>query len=82
MRSTGIVRKLDSLGRVVLPIDLRRQFAIDPKVQLEIAVDGDCIVLSKHIEKCYICGSAEDVNVFEGKNICGGCIGVAKDLVK
>ena len=79
MKSTGIVRKVDELGRVVLPIELRRTLDIKPKDALEIYVDGEKIILKKHSPACIFCGEAEAVTYFKGKNICPLC---ASELVK
>ena len=74
MKSTGIVRKIDDLGRVVLPIELRRTLDIDVKDSLEIYVDGDNIVLHKYMPACIFCGSVDSIVEFKGKNICPDCI--------
>ena len=58
MKSTGIVRKVDELGRIVLPIELRRTMGIEVKDALEIYVDGDHIVLKKYEPSCVFCGNA------------------------
>ena len=74
MKSIGIVRKLDELGRVVIPIELRRTFNIAEKDSLEIFVDGDQIILRKYEPACVFCGSANDITHFKGKNVCQDCI--------
>lgn len=74
MKSTGIVRKVDELGRVVIPIELRRTLGIDEKDSLEIYVDGEKIILRKYEPACIFCGNAEDVLNYRGKNICEGCL--------
>ena len=73
MKTTGIVRKVDELGRIVLPIELRHNLHIDKNASLEIYVDGDSIVLKKYQPACIFCGSAEDVVNYQGRNICGAC---------
>lgn len=73
MKSTGIVRKVDELGRVVLPMELRRSLDIDPKDSLEIYVEGDSIILKKYEPCCIFCGEANDITSFKGKNICTHC---------
>ena len=73
MKSTGIVRKVDELGRVVLPIELRRTLNIDIKDSLEIYVESDSIILKKFEPSCIFCGSSEAVREFKGKNICNAC---------
>lgn len=74
MKSTGIVRPLDSLGRVVLPIELRRVLGLKPKDPVEIFVDGDYILLKKYQPSCVFCDSMEDITVYNGKNVCAECI--------
>lgn len=74
MKSTGIVRKVDELGRIVLPIELRRTLDIDFKDALEIYVDGNQIILKKYEPACVFCGDAKDVISYKGKNICKNCI--------
>ena len=74
MKSTGIVRKVDELGRIVLPIELRRTLDIAEKDTLEIYVDGTSIVLKKYQPSCVFCDSAKDVINFREKNICAACL--------
>ncbi len=74
MKSTGIVRKIDSLGRVVLPKELRRQLNIDEDSSLEIFVEGNSIVLKKYQPACVFCGEAKDVTNYKGHNICRHCL--------
>ena len=78
MKSTGIVRKVDELGRIVLPIELRRTLDIAEKDSLEIYVDGNSIVLKKYQPACIFCDDARDVINFKGKNVCASC---ARELV-
>ncbi|MHB8063382.1 MAG: AbrB/MazE/SpoVT family DNA-binding domain-containing protein [Ruminiclostridium sp.] len=73
MRATGIVRKVDELGRVVLPVELRRTFGIEEKDPLEIYVDGETIILKKYESACIFCENAKDVQAYKGKNICQSC---------
>ena len=74
MKSTGIVRKVDELGRVVIPIELRRTLDIAEKDSLEIYVDGDKIILRKYEPACVFCGNASGVENFKGKNVCRSCM--------
>ena len=74
MKSTGIVRKVDELGRVVIPIELRRTLNIEEKDSLEIYVDGEHIILKKYEPACIFCGNAKDVVQYKGKNICPICM--------
>lgn len=81
MKSTGIVRKVDELGRVVIPIELRRTLDIEEKDSLEIYVDGDKIILRKYEPACIFCGNADDVRIYKEKNICESCLEEMKSLV-
>ena len=74
MKSTGIVRKVDELGRIVLPIELRRTLDIAGKDALEIYVDEGTIILKKYEPSCIFCGNSKDVISFKGKNICPKCL--------
>ncbi|GAB6932029.1 MAG TPA: AbrB/MazE/SpoVT family DNA-binding domain-containing protein [Calditerricola sp.] len=73
MKSTGIVRKVDELGRVVIPIELRRTLGIGEKDALEIYVDGERIILKKYEPACIFCGNADNVTHYKGKVICRPC---------
>lgn len=74
MKSTGIVRKVDELGRIVLPIELRRTLDIAERDSLEIYVDGSSIVLRKYQPACVFCDDAKNVVNYKGKNVCPSCI--------
>ena len=74
MKSTGIVRKVDELGRIVLPIELRRTLGIEEKDRIEIFVDGESIILRKYQPACIFCDNARDIINYKGKNICPDCI--------
>ena len=74
MKSTGVVRKIDDLGRIVLPKELRRTLDIAEKDALEIFVDRDKIILKKYEPACIFCGNARDVVNYKGKNICQSCM--------
>lgn len=80
MKATGIVRKVDELGRIVLPIELRRTLDINIKDPIEIYVDGDYILLKKYEPACIFCGNAKDVKVIHGKNVCSNCVTEMQDL--
>ena len=73
MKATGIVRKVDELGRIVLPIELRRTLGIEIRDPLEIYVDGESIMLKKYQPACIFCGNARDVSGYKGKNVCANC---------
>lgn len=78
MKATGIVRRMDSLGRVVLPIELRRTLDISEKDALEIFVDGNMIVMKKYEPHCTLCGNSKELVQFKGKNFCASCIAQIK----
>ena len=73
MKATGIVRKVDELGRVVIPIELRRNLGIDIKDPLEIYVEGEHIIFKKYEPACIFCGNARNMTNFKGKNVCADC---------
>lgn len=74
MKSTGIVRKVDELGRIVLPIELRRTLDIEEKDQIEFYLEDDKLVLRKYEESCLFCASPRDLVTYLGKNVCVDCI--------
>jgi transcriptional pleiotropic regulator of transition state genes len=73
MKSTGIVRKLDDLGRIVLPVEIRRRFGLREGTYVEIEVDGDHIILSRMRELCVFCGRADDLLQFRDRRVCRPC---------
>lgn len=74
MKTTGIVRKVDELGRIVIPKEMRDKMGISCGDPIEIYVDSDKIILERYQDSCSICGSLESLNSFKGKNICASCI--------
>ena len=74
MKSTGIVRRIDGLGRFVLPIELRRLLELDTDSSIEIFTDDDAIILKKYQPSCIFCGEARDVTPYMGRNICAACL--------
>ena len=73
MKSTGIIRRMDELGRVVIPIEIRNQFNIAEKDPIEIYVDGSSIVLKKFEPNCIFCGNTKNLLEYQGKLICKDC---------
>ena len=73
LKSTGVVRKVDELGRIVIPIELRRTMGIEEKDALEIYVDNEKIILKKYEPACIFCGNAENISNYKGKNVCKNC---------
>ena len=80
MTSTGIVRRIDSAGRFVLPIELRRTLDIGDDDALEIFLEDNTIVLKKYQPACIFCDSAKEIVSFHGKNVCPKCIRALQDL--
>lgn len=78
MKSTGIVRKVDELGRIVIPKELRNTHCIDIKDPLEIFTEADKIILRKYEPCCLFCGQAKNVIPFKNKIICRSCIDTFK----
>ena len=74
MKATGVIRNLDQLGRIVLPIELRRVLSINIGDGLEFYSDDNSIVLKKYEPACIFCDNARDIKVFKGKSICADCI--------
>ena len=79
MTYTGIVRRIDSVGRFVLPIELRRTLDIADSDSLEIFIEDNTIILKKYQPACVFCGNARHVQVYKQKNICADCL---EDLTK
>ena len=74
MKTTGIVRPVDGLGRIVLPIELRRSLDIQERDQVEILLEGDRIILKKHETVCVFCGGTRGLSEYKGKAVCRECI--------
>ena len=80
MKSTGIIRRMDELGRVVIPIEIRNQFNIVEKDPIEIYVDGSSIVLKKFEPNCVFCGNTKNLLTYKDKLICDKCSKKIGDL--
>ena len=73
MKTTGIVRRIDELGRVVLPVELRRTLELEVRDPVEIFVEDGAIVLRKYTPACIFCGGGKNVTSFRGKLVCAEC---------
>lgn len=73
LETTGLVRRVDEMGRMVLPKELRDRLGIADGDSVEIWLDGDQVVLVKHIEACVFCGGQEDLVLFKGRQVCRPC---------
>ena len=80
MKTTGVVRQLDSLGRIVLPIELRRNLEIGPKDMLEIFVEEKSVILRKYEPDCLFCGGSRDLTPYKDKMICARCLKELRQL--
>ena len=80
MRDTGIVRRVDELGRIVIPMELRRTLGIKVKDPLSISMDGERIIIEKYHEACALCGSEEDVTMVKDRAVCSTCVADIKKL--
>ena len=73
MKSTGLPRRIDHLGRIVIPVELRRILGIGEGDYVGFSIDGDRIVVEKVEERCTFCGTASDLQPFKGKLVCSPC---------
>lgn len=80
MKSSGIVRRIDELGRIVLPIELRRTLDWKERDRVEIFTEGDRVILQKFEPNCCFCGGDKDLKEFQGKCVCGKCIKKLSEL--
>lgn len=80
MKSTGIIRKIDELGRFVIPMEMRNKLGISNNDSLEIYVEGTSIILKKYQPDCVFCGSSKNVVEYKGKNVCEKCLNEMKSL--
>ncbi len=74
MKSTGIVRNIDELGRIVVPKEIRRKLGIENNDPVEIYIEGERILIMKYHPACHFCGKTEDIAEFKGKLVCRECI--------
>lgn len=74
MKSTGIVRRLDPLGRLTIPMETRRILGIEDRDSLEIFTQGENIILRKYNPGCHCCGKVEKLSFVNGFGICGSCL--------
>ena len=79
MKSTGVVRRVDELGRIVLPIEIRKILDINKKDAIEIFTDDNKIILNKYEPSCIFCNSADDIVYYNGRRVCAACIKALKE---
>lgn len=81
-KSTGVIRKLDELGRIVIPKEIRDGMEIKEKDQIEIFIEGNSIVLKKYEKSCIFCSSTRKLEDYKGKLVCHKCMeGITKKFV-
>lgn len=80
MKSTGIDRRVDELGRIVIPKETRKLLDISERDPVDIMIDGDMIILRKHIENCSMCGRSKNLRTIENLKLCPACIKKIADL--
>ena len=78
MKALGIIRPVDELGRIVLPVETRKMMDLNPKDGVEVFIEDDKIILKKYRPSCIFCGEADGVIDFKGKKVCRSCIEALK----
>jgi len=78
MKSLGIVRKIDELGRIVLPIETRKRLNLGPKDPVEIFVEKDRVVLKKYEPSCIFCGNDDEIVIYKDRRVCKSCLAELK----
>lgn len=76
MKATGMTRPIDDLGRIVLPIELRRTMDLNEGDRMEIFTEGDTIIIRKYQAGCIFCGTVKNTMIYKGKNVCADCMDV------
>lgn len=79
MKSTGIIRRVDELGRIVIPKEMRTKIGVKEDTPVEIHVEGDTVVIRRDVSSCVICGSTEGVTEILSKTLCRACIKAIKE---
>lgn len=80
MKDTGVVRKIDPLGRLVIPIEVRRELGLNENEPVEMYVENKRVIIEKYNPSCLICGETENVKKINEKSICDSCINKIKEL--
>ena len=82
MKATGIVRKIDQLGRIVLPMEIRKIFEFNEHQELEIYVENGYIIIRKHSDKCFLCDGDKKLMTYDSKLICFDCISQMYKIIR
>ena len=80
MKSTGIVRAVDRLGRIVIPKEIRTTLDIQEEDPIEIYTEGNTIILKKHAPSCIFCGESEMLTIYKDKFVCSKCLSDLSDI--
>lgn len=80
MKSIGVIRRIDELGRIVIPVELRRKLSLSPGDQLEFLIEGDSIRLRPAERRCVFCRSSQDLVAFRDQNVCQECLAILRGL--
>lgn len=80
MKATGVIRNIDGLGRIVIPMEIRNKLEISEKDPLEIHVEGSTIMVKKFEPDCVFCGSSKNIVNYKGKNVCEKCLNEMKNM--
>ncbi len=80
MKSTGIVRKVDNLGRIVIPKEMRKTMGINPKDPIELYVEGNNIIFKKYESGCHFCGDMKGNTYYKEKFVCNSCLKELKEI--
>ena len=79
MKSTGVIRRVDELGRIVVPKEIRKKLGIGTDDPVEIYVEGEQIILKRYVEACIFCGKSENICKFMDRPVCSECISALKE---
>jgi len=77
-RAGGVVRRVDELGRIVIPVEIRKRFGIHERDPLEISVQGDSVVLTRPVDRCVFCSSPDGLTEFRERSICASCLALLR----
>lgn len=79
MSTNGYLRRVDELGRIVLPIELRRALEIEERDLMNISMEGDALLVRKHRPYCLFCGADADLLTYRHKSVCRTCLRALND---
>jgi transcriptional pleiotropic regulator of transition state genes len=80
MKTGGVIRKIDGLGRIVVPKSMCKALHIEENDELDITMEGERIILRKRQDRCVFCDGAEDLMIYNGRKICPACVKGVKSM--